>query len=231
MKRLLLSICLLISVGTLVAQNIQVHYDFGRSLYSELESRPLITTTIEHFKPDSWGSTFFFVDLDINKDGVAMAYTEIARQIKFSSKCPVNFHVEYNGGLFKGGSLKNAYLTGLTYNLNSADFSKGVSFSVLYKYLQRAKSPQSFQLTTTWFYNIKDKMFTLNGFADLWREENAYSKLIFIAEPQFWFNLNSLKRVNDNFNLSVGTEVELTHNFAGRDGFYCIPTLALKWTL
>ena len=231
MKRLLLSICLFISVGSLVAQNIQVHYDFGKALYKELDQRPVVTTTIEHFKPDSWGSTFFFVDLDINSEGIALAYAEIARQISFSSACPVNFHVEYNGGLFKGGSLNNAYLTGLTYNLNSSDFSKGISFSVLYKYLQKHKSPQSFQLTSTWFYNINNKMFTFNGFADLWREENAYSKLIFIAEPQFWFNLNSLKGVNDNFNLSVGTEVELTHDFGGRDGFYCIPTLALKWTL
>lgn len=231
MKRLLLSFCLLISVGTLVAQNIQVHYDFGRALYSEMDGRPVITTTIEHFKPDSWGSTFFFVDLDINKDGVASAYAEIARQISFSSKCPVNFHVEYNGGLFKGGSINNAYLTGLTYNLNAKDFSKGLTFSTLYKYIQRSSSPQSFQLTATWYYHLNNKMFTMNGFADWWREMNAYSNMVFIAEPQFWFNFNSLKSVNDKFNLSVGTEIELTHNFGGRDGFYCIPTLAVKWTL
>ena len=38
-------------------------------------------------------------------------------------------------------------------------------------------------------------------------------------------------KVNKNFNLSVGSEVELSNNFGGRDGFYVIPTLALKWTL
>jgi hypothetical protein len=37
--------------------------------------------------------------------------------------------------------------------------------------------------------------------------------------------------VSDKFNLSVGSEVELSHNFGGRDGFYAIPTIALKWTL
>ena len=41
----------------------------------------------------------------------------------------------------------------------------------------------------------------------------------------------SVKGVNKNFNLSVGSEVELSNNFGGRDGFYVIPTLALKWTL
>ena len=42
---------------------------------------------------------------------------------------------------------------------------------------------------------------------------------------------DSIKGVNKNFNLSVGSEVELSNNFGGRDGFYVIPTLALKWTL
>ena len=32
-----------------------------------------------------------------------------------------------------------------------------------------------------------------------------------------------------DFNLSVGTEVELSNNFALFDGFYAIPTLAVKW--
>ena len=39
-----------------------------------------------------------------------------------------------------------------------------------------------------------------------------------------------LTTVNDKFNLSVGTEVEVSNNFyKGRA--YVIPTLALKWTL
>ncbi|MEG2946772.1 MAG: DUF5020 family protein, partial [Bacteroidales bacterium] len=37
-------------------------------------------------------------------------------------------------------------------------------------------------------------------------------------------------RINDKFNLSVGTEVEVTYNFAGNDGFYVVPTLAMKWS-
>ncbi|WP_287827018.1 DUF5020 family protein, partial [Bacteroides sp.] len=44
-------------------------------------------------------------------------------------------------------------------------------------------------------------------------------------------NLNKIKGINDRLNLSVGSEVKLSHNFEGRDGFYCIPTLAMKWTL
>ena len=78
----------------------------------------------------------------------------------------------------------------------------------------------------------KDKnLLTFSGFADWWREETNYGKTIFLSEPQFWVNLNRIKGVNKNFNLSVGSEVELSNNFGGRDGFYVIPTLALKWTL
>ncbi|WP_287827682.1 DUF5020 family protein [Bacteroides sp.] len=231
MKRLFLSLCLIISFGTLAAQNIQLHYDFGRSLYNELDGRPLMTSTIEHFHPDSWGNTFFFVDMNYTSNGVSSAYMEIFRQISFSSKCPINLHFEYNGGVIKNGSLNNAYLTGLTYNYNSKDFLKGISFSVLYKYLQKNSSPQSFQFTTSWYYNFSDGLFTCCGFADLWREKTNYGLMIFLTEPQFWVNLNKIKGINDRLNLSVGSEVKLSHNFEGRDGFYCIPTLAMKWTL
>ena len=103
----------------------------------------------------------------------------------------------------------------------------------MYKYIQKHKSPNSFQLTGTWYVHFSDMKFSFTGFWDLWREAdcNAAGKdFIFISEPQFWVNLDKFKRVNDKFNLSVGTEWELSQNFGGREGFFVIPTLALKWT-
>ena len=87
----------LLSVGIgLRAQNIQLHYDFGRSLYDkDLKDRPVLTSTVEKFHPDKWGSTYFFVDMDYTSDGVAAAYWEIARELKFW-KNPFSVHVEYN---------------------------------------------------------------------------------------------------------------------------------------
>ena len=38
---------------------------------------------MEKFHPDTWGSTYFFVDMDYTSEGVASAYWEIAREIKF----------------------------------------------------------------------------------------------------------------------------------------------------
>ena len=227
-----LFLCMLLSgVPRLQAQNIQLHYDFGRSLYDkDLQGRPLLTSTVEKFQPDTWGSTYFFVDMDYTSEGVASAYWEIARELKFW-KGPFSAHLEYNGGLSKGMSYKNAYLAGATYTFNNASFSKGFTLTAMYKYIQKHQSPNNFQLTGTWYVNFCRNLLTFSGFADWWREETNYGKTIFLSEPQFWVNLNKIKGVNKKFNLSVGSEVELSNNFGGRDGFYVIPTLALKWTL
>ena len=50
MKRIFSTFCLcvlLAAVSGLRAQNIQLHYDFGRSLYDkDLKGRPLFTSTV-----------------------------------------------------------------------------------------------------------------------------------------------------------------------------------------
>lgn len=240
MKKVLLLFFIAIAVCAVNAQNIQIHYDLGRYAYNdELPGRPLVTSTVEMFKTDKWGSTFFFVDMDYRSTGIDMAYWEIIRELKFW-KGPLSAHVEYNGGL---NYIRNAYLLGTMYTYNSVDFSKGFSFSVLYKYIQKhsvekqagdiltvTEEPHNFQLTGTWYLHFaKNRMCTFTGFADLWREKNVAGDFIFLAEPQLWWHLNKLKGFDDTFNLSIGTEVELSNNFAARDGFYAIPTVAIRW--
>ena len=230
MKRFFICAAILLAAFGAEAQNVQLHYDFGGSLYNkDLDGRPAITTTVETFKPDKWGSTFFFVDMDYTSKGIVGAYWEIARQLKFWDN-PFSIHVEYDGGLVTGASFNNNYLGGATYTYNNGSFTKGFSLSALYKYIQKHDSPNNFQLTGTWYIHMKDGLLTFSGFADWWREKNPNGNFIFMAEPQFWVNLNKLKGVDETFNLSVGTEVELTQNFAFRKGFYAIPTLAIKWS-
>lgn len=95
MKKLFLFAFILLSVcaGKVMAQNIQLHYDLGRALYKSLDERPWVTTTVEMFKADKWGSTYFFVDMDYTDKGVASAYWEISRELKFW-KAPISAHVE-----------------------------------------------------------------------------------------------------------------------------------------
>ncbi len=213
------------------AQNIQLHYDLGGSIYNkDLDGRAILTTTVEMFKPDKWGSTFFFIDMDYKSEGIVSGYGEIARELRFWES-PFSIHVEYNGGLTKSFPFQNAYLGGGTYTYNSNDFSKGFALSAMYKYIQKHDSPHNFQLTGTWYVHFgKNNLCTFTGFVDWWRERSSAGDFIFMSEPQFWLNLNKFEQIDDNFNLSVGSEVELTHNFAAREGFYVIPTFAIKWT-
>ena len=56
MKKFTILLSLFAFVTLLNAQNLQLHYDFGKG-------RQYLTTTVELFKPDKIGSTFFFVDM------------------------------------------------------------------------------------------------------------------------------------------------------------------------
>lgn len=239
MKRFLLLILL---VGTLSAkaQNVQLHYDFGRHAYKSLNSsdkslaRPALTSTVEMFRPDKWGSTFFFVDMDYNQ-GVQGAYWEIARELNFWQNSKVNWlsaHIEYNGGLNRlAGTYDDAFLFGATYSGHSKDFSKTWSITASYKLIpHNSKSMHNFQITGVWGVTFAHKYLSFIGFIDFWREYRAWqgTSFILLTEPQLWFNVNAIKGC-EKINLSVGTEVELSNNFVAK-GFYAIPTVAVKWT-
>lgn len=65
--------------------NAQLFYDFG-------SDREFVTLTLEMFKQDKWGSTYFFVDHDFNYDKMVVGekniaqggtYTEISRALNF----------------------------------------------------------------------------------------------------------------------------------------------------
>lgn len=191
------------------------------------------------FRPDSFGSTFFFVDLDYST-GVKGAYWEISRELCFWQQSKLNWlsvHVEYNGGMSKAaGSFNNSWLAGATYSGHSKDFSKTWSLSVMYKYIPHtvndkgASQVHNYQITGVWGVNFASGWCSFSGFIDFWREWRAWqgTSHILLLEPQLWVNLNKIKGC-EKFNLSVGTELELSNNFMAK-GFYFVPTLALKWS-
>ena len=225
----LLSGLMVFMASDAVGQNLQLHYDFDRRS---------VTSTVEMFRADGSGSTFFFVDLDYSPK-VTGAYWEIARELCFwkeSNASWLSVHVEYIGGLnTQAGSFNNAFLGGLTYSGHSEDWSKTWSLSAMYKLIPGTvtaagdKQDHNFQITGVWNLDFFDHWISFNGFADYWREARAWqgSKFIFLAEPQLWVNLNKV-RGWDKVNLSLGTEVELSNNFV-RKGFCVMPTLAAKW--
>lgn len=231
MKKLLILLSLFTAASALKAQNVQLHYDLGKD-------RKYLTSTVEMFKTDNWGSTYYFVDMDYGAGGakgVGMAYWEISRGLKFW-KSPFELHVEYNGGFgqFKATPYNGAYqindawLFGGNYNWNSTDFSKIFSIQAMYKTI-RGKNNMSFQLTGVWTIQMFKSKLTFDGFADFWREDNIVgvgantkaTNFVFLTEPQFWYNCT------DHF--SVGSEIEISSNFAGHNGVMVNPTIAGKW--
>lgn len=124
---LLMALALLPASKTLAQTNAQILYDFGND-------RKYVTLTLEMFKQDKWGSTYFFVDHDFNYDkmdpnspNVAQGgtYTEISRALNFwqnSSMKNWSLHVEYNGGITKNYPINNAWLFGVEYLIHDATY-------------------------------------------------------------------------------------------------------------
>ena len=217
---------------------LQTFYDIARGHF---------TTTLEGFYGDDWGNTFFFIDYDYNQkdnNGVNQApsgsYMEIARCLNFwqgTALAPLSLQVEYNGLV----GVNQNFLFGVDYFLHNADFSNTFNFKLLYKtFSNGATSDLPLQFTFVWgmqdIFGVKGLRFS--GFADVWGEnvvnfmeelnplDYKARKVVFISEPQIWYNVGQHFGVP---NLHVGSEVELSLNFAGYDGFWVRPCIGTKW--
>lgn len=231
MRKIFFSIFAALATLTANAQNIQLHYDFGRDLYSSQQaSRPKVTMTLEQFKADKWGSWFYFVDIDFSRRFTESAYAEVSREFNIGRK-GFAAHVEYNGGLSRNGSFQQAALVGPAWNGASADFSKTYGVQLMYKHYFKSYSNtsaySSLQLTGVWGLTFAHKKLTFSGFIDIWRGEkpNGHGQMVIMTEPQLWYNITS--------HFSVGTEWELSNNFVyntyDSKSFFFNPTLGAKW--
>ncbi|MFZ4455681.1 MAG: DUF5020 family protein [Bacteroidales bacterium] len=240
MKQLFIAIIAMASL-TISAQNIQLHYDMRHTMNAGNEDRNFVTATYEMLKFDKLGSWFMFIDADFNqkKNNIGAIYTEISRSFSLG-KCPVQAHIEFNGGLFRtpdnfGNSIENAYLVGAEYPFQLKGFN--ITTYLAYKYNSFAKTSHDVQWTGVWDGNILDNKVTLSGFIDVWSENKMNfdkteklggKKIILMTEPQIWYNLVPKK-------FSIGSEIEITRNFypypetEGR--VYVYPTLAVKYTI
>jgi len=224
MKKLILLVLILVQVSLLNAQNVQTLYHTGKKY---------LTTTLEVFKTDKFGSTYSFVDMDYGREGVqgvSMAYWEFSRGIKFWEN-PFELHVEYNGGFGEDGPgyypINDAWLFGGNYTWNTKDFSKIFTLEAMYKTI-RNTNYASFQITGVWTIQMFKEKVTFTGFADFWREDNTFdgvnTKYILLTEPQLWYNVCK--------KFAIGSEVRFSNNFAAEGiGFKVNPTIAAKFTL
>lgn len=223
--------------------NAQLFYDLG-------SDRKYVTLTLEMFKADPWGNTFFFIDTDFNQHKLtgdkAVApggtYMEIARCLNFwqsTPLAPLSLHVEYNGGLTQAYPINSAFLAGVEYGLHSADWKRTLNFQVLYKHIWSRHQVLPLQFTAVWGWQdmLGVKGLVFSGYADFWFEDHACDfdatgtpahtrRNVFQSEPQLWYALGQHFGVK---NLSVGTEFELSQHFGDQSGFKCRPCVGVKW--
>ena len=215
-KFVLLFTLLLVTVS--FAQNLQVHYDLG-------EDREYVTTTLEMFKPDAMGATFWFVDMDYNQAGnksASLAYWEIARYFKLPvADGKLSATIQYNDGTAPWGPLHNVVLAGLSYPINLGFIT--LNTDVLYRQMYTSDSPDV-QLTLVWFKALANGKLNFMGFFDIWTQDDftGEKQNVILSEPQLWYNVNS--------HIGIGGELEISSNFLPEDGFQYNPTIGMKWT-
>jgi len=239
MKTFTLTCLSLISVS-LFAQNLQLHYDFGRD-------RKFVTATLEMFKPDTLGSTYWFVDFDHGSNfgyggelrSMSAAYWEISREFyipgikKIKGLEQIAFHIEYNDGFGAGQdtasnimtafSFNNVFLTGFSYPIR---IGNTVLSAMLLCRLPRGMDDPDFQFTVTWFRPVWNARILLTGFIDVWSQDKLADpdekEIVFQSEPQIWFMITP--------RIAVGGEIEIDKNFpAGPAEWQLFPTLGFRW--
>lgn len=217
------------------SQNLQMHYDFG-------EDRHYCTATLEMFKPDTLGSTFWFVDFDFNMPGsprsMSAAYWEISREFyipglrKLDAFDELTFHLEYNDGFtaykvaedtLGAASYNSVFLTGFAHPVHIGSFVLTTQWLCR---IARGTRSADFQFTIVWFQPIWKGKILLTGFADFWSQDKILKpdqkEFVFQTEPQLWYLITP--------KIAVGGELEISKNFpAGPADWAFSPTLGFRW--
>ncbi len=221
MKRFVLIFLTLFMVNSTYGQNLQLHYDLG-------EDRNYLTTTFEMFKPDDWGATFWFIDMDYDREqedahrSMSLSYVEIARYINLPFAENLSATLQYNDGMIFGFPLGPIWLAGASYPIDLGFIT--LQTDLLYRWDYSSDAPDA-QMTFVWFKPFMEGKITFMGFLDVWTHDKPMEdgkQLVLLTEPQIWYNVNK--------HLGIGGEIEISDNFLPSGDFKVMPTLGLKWT-
>lgn len=214
---------------------LQLHADFDR----EPQGNDIWTATFEHFSEWKYGDNFFFLDIESKPNFKAEAdalYFEYAPRFSLDNIFGVKIlPVKYLGEVYATGQyndsdrnfINQVWLYGI-----SIDFAwqPNLGFSNIHFLVRKEKTQDvSCQLTFAWGqpFRLGNWDFSFNGFLDYWQDDEKH---VFLAEPQLRLPLsNFLGKNNFLSNASIGTEIEISRNFFGKDhGWEVNPTIFIS---
>ena len=206
-------------------QYLELNYDFGEQ--TDGIKRHYYNTYFEFFKPDAYGSTFWFVDMSYDNPGnrsVSVAYWEIARYFRMPNwPTQGTLTLQYNDGVAPWGSLGQVWLAGVNYPFHIGELDLPTDF--LYRSMNGSKSPD-FQFTVAWYENYFNDKLTASGYLDIWSQDDAASadekNIVILTRPQFWYNLNP--------NWGIGGGIEISNHFLPTTNWETMPQVGIKWT-
>jgi hypothetical protein len=232
-----IAILILISLGPLYSQNLQLQYDFRHSIDPRNNKSNYPTFAFELFKLMDNGSFFVKTQADFfgEHNNISQFYMQISRDFKFWGP-PVFLHLEYNGGMgiaegtSYGYYLNNVYLFGIDYPFQWGDDWQSVSFSYRYSILNGPNHDA--QVTLYWAKHFWNNKFTFEGSFVLFTLNRNHGdastmnltgkRLLFWGQPQIWFNLDK--------NLSIGSQITLYyHIYTYSENMLIFPSAAIKY--
>ena len=206
-------------ISIVSAQNLQIHYDFS-------QDRSYFTSTLEMYRPDERGATFWFVDFDYNEPnstGASLGYWEIARYFKTTFNKNFSLTLQFNDGVASWGTLGQAWLAGGVYAFSLNKFS--LSSELMYRQIRGSSSADG-QLTFVFFVPFLSGRAHFTGYMDIWTQDqmgDRAKKVIIMSQPQIWYALSE--------KFYIGGEARITKNFSPKKGWHLYPTLGFKWDM
>ena len=212
-------LCVLIINTVVKGQNFQLHYDFA-------SDRQYFTSTLEMFRPDDKGATFWFVDFDYNQPGnksASLGYWEFARYFKLPFKEGLSATLQFNDGVAPWGPLGHIWLAGASLPVNLRFTT--ISTEFLYRSAY-GSSAHDGQLTFVYFLPLFDGKAHITGFADIWSQDKRGEKgkeVVVMSQPQLWYSVAP--------KLYIGGEARISQNVLPKKGWQIYITVGAKWDM
>ncbi len=202
-----------------IGQNLQLHYDAA-------SDRQYFTSTLEMFRPDEKGATFWFVDFDYNQPGnrsASLGYWEFARYFKLPFKEGLSATVQFNDGVAPWGPLGHIWLAGFTHPVNIGFTT--ISAELLYRSAY-GSSGHDGQLTFVYFLPFLKGKAHITGFMDIWSQDKRGEEgkeVVVLSQPQLWYEMAP--------KIYIGGEARISQNFLPKEGWQVYPTVGIKWDM